>query len=96
MGTIHNIRLTNCTHTPCTFYRGQSYEAQVDGTWRANSRTLPFVLNVVVLGIPINLLEGDACDYKIRGHCPALNADTFTIRSYYPIPENLPPVKELM
>lgn len=58
----------------------------------ANSNGLPFVLSVVVLGIPVNLLEGDACDYKIRGQCPALNTNTYTFRSYYAIPANLPPV----
>ena len=58
----------------------------------ANSHSLPLVLSVVIFGIPVNLLEGDACDYKTRGSCPALNAVDFTFRSYYPIPDNLPAV----
>ncbi|KAJ6639364.1 NPC intracellular cholesterol transporter 2 [Pseudolycoriella hygida] len=92
MGSIYTVRMTNCTQTPCLFHRGQSYEAEADGRWRANSNTLPFVLFVIVLGAPIPLLEGDACDYKIRGICPARNTDTFTFASYYPVPTNLPPV----
>lgn len=57
-----------------------------------NSNVLPFLLSVRLLGMDFNILEGDGCDYKSMGNCPALINDQFTLRSEYPIPAILPPV----
>lgn len=86
--------MTNCPQTPCRFVRGNTYEALVDGTWRTNSDRLPAVFSVVIFGLPLPILEADACAYKTRGSCPALNGSPFTVRTDYPVPENLPAVRQ--
>lgn len=57
-----------------------------------NSYTLSFASVAVVLGIPITLISGNACDNLQVGQCPVLSGNTFTFSIEYTMLVTIPAV----
>ncbi|KAJ6637840.1 NPC intracellular cholesterol transporter 2 [Pseudolycoriella hygida] len=91
MATIHRINVSGCHQTPCEFTLGQVVRIEVDATALANSVNLPFVMHATLLGLPIRLLEGNACDHLTFGSCPALNQNRFNFQIDYEVTDIIPP-----
>lgn len=64
----------------------------LDGSLGTNSNNLPFAATAMILGMPITLLEGNACDHLRLGSCPALIGHGFTFSVNFDVPMLLPPV----
>lgn len=60
----------------------------------ANSNNLPFAMTTVFLGLPITLIDGNACNHFTVGSCPALNGNHFTFSLDYTATNLLPPVRD--
>ncbi|XP_037037144.1 uncharacterized protein LOC119074902 [Bradysia coprophila] len=58
----------------------------------ANTNTLPFAAQTMILGMPVTLMEGNACDHLRVGSCPALNGHDFTFSVVFDVPVILPPL----
>ncbi|XP_037025063.1 NPC intracellular cholesterol transporter 2-like [Bradysia coprophila] len=90
LATVHRIRVGGCSSTPCSFPAGQIVPIEVDATALANSVNLPFAMTASFLGIPIPLLEGNACNHFTLGTCPALAGNNFTFRIEYRVTDAIP------
>lgn len=60
----------------------------------AHSANLPFRVTASVFGLPIPLLEGNACEHLSLGHCPALSGHTFIFHLQYVVNDRIPPVRK--
>ncbi|XP_037025064.1 NPC intracellular cholesterol transporter 2-like [Bradysia coprophila] len=90
LATVHRVRISGCSSTPCTFEVGTRILIEVDATALANSVNLPFAMTASVLGLPITLLEGNACNHFSLGSCPALAGNNFTFRLEYDVNDRIP------
>ncbi|KAJ6649756.1 NPC intracellular cholesterol transporter 2 [Pseudolycoriella hygida] len=86
---INEIRAGPCTQTPCQFVRGNTYSIGVTSTATSLASSLPYEVSANMLGLPVVIMEGDACDQLA---CPIQPGQVTTFSYEYTVSEIFPPV----
>ncbi|XP_037049344.1 NPC intracellular cholesterol transporter 2-like [Bradysia coprophila] len=93
---IHAVRVGGCPQTPCLFIQGESYLIEFEASSRVNTNSLNFVTVAQLLGVPITVLEGNACNHLRQGSCPILAGNRFTFSVLFEVPFYLPRIPNVI
>jgi len=88
-----SVEVEGCEVTPCILVKGQEYQITVTAESDRITTALPYSVKARVLGVDLEILSGEACDFLVNDKCPTVVGKQFTFAKGLLVSDNLPDVR---